>query len=62
MKEYRPHSYSKGKHTRVGAAFIINETVCEISGPMGALERSGIVQAASAKGALTWRYHKIKEQ
>ena len=50
MKEYRPHSYSKGEgSTRVGAAFIINETVCEISGPMGALERSGIVQAASAK-------------
>ena len=33
----------KGGSTRVGAAFIINETVCEISGPMGALEWSGIV-------------------
>ena len=37
-EEYRPHSYSKGRSTRVGAAFIINETVCEISAPMGALE------------------------
>ena len=34
--------FKGGKHTRVGAAFIINETVCEISGPMGVLEWSRI--------------------
>ena len=44
MKEYLAHIHiQRGKHTRDGAAIIINETVCEISGPRGALERSGIV-------------------
>ena len=47
------------KHTCWGAAFIINETVCEISGPRGALEWSGIVYAVSARErALTWRCDK----